>query len=115
MISTPLQALLNVDSGKQRFPDGGSSMISGFIELMSNSFGENWTIQMFIQFSSNLGGSSPMLSSKNAFYCTSVPVGKYGSPAGITPVTGSVSVLLEFRHDHRNVISRKIKQFQSFC
>ena len=38
MISTPLQPLLNVDSGMLRFPDGGSSMISGFVELTANNF-----------------------------------------------------------------------------
>ena len=36
------------------FPDGGSSIISGIIELAANSFGRNWTIQMLIQFSSGL-------------------------------------------------------------
>ena len=40
VISIPLQPLLNVDSGKQRFPDGGSSMICGFTDLKSNSFGK---------------------------------------------------------------------------
>ena len=40
VISAPLKHLLNVDSGKQRFPDGGSSMISGIIELTANSFVE---------------------------------------------------------------------------
>ena len=49
VISTPLQPLMDVDCGKQRFPDGGSFMISGFIELTANSFGLNWTIQMLIQ------------------------------------------------------------------
>ena len=65
MISTPLQPLLNVDSGKQRFPDGGSSMISDFIELTANSFGRDWTVQMLMQPSSHFGGSNPMLSSHN--------------------------------------------------
>ena len=41
VISTSLQPLLNIVSEKQRFHDGGSPMISGFIELMSNSFGRN--------------------------------------------------------------------------
>ena len=38
MTSTPLQGLLNVDSGTQTVPDGDSSVISGFIELMANCF-----------------------------------------------------------------------------
>ena len=67
VISTPFQPLLNVDSGRQRFPDGGSSMISSFIELTANSFGRNWTIQMLTQLSSHFGCSSPMLSSHIAF------------------------------------------------
>ena len=46
-----LRPFLNVVSGKLRFPDCGSSMISGFIELTTNSFGRNWTIQMPIQLS----------------------------------------------------------------
>ena len=66
MISTPLQPLLNVDSGKQRFPDGGFS-ISGFTEHTANSFSKNWIIQMLIQLGSHFGGSSPMVSSHNAF------------------------------------------------
>ena len=66
LISTPLQPLLNVNSGKQRFPDGGPSMISGFIELTANCFGRNCTIQMLIQQSSHIGGSSRMLSFHNA-------------------------------------------------
>ena len=65
-ISTPLQSLLNVDIGKQRFPEGGSSMIPGFIELTENSFGRNYTNQMLIQLRSHFGGSSPLLSSHNA-------------------------------------------------
>ena len=36
VISTPL---LNVDSGMQRFPDGGCSMTSGYIEFTANSVG----------------------------------------------------------------------------
>ena len=67
VISTPFQPLLNVDTGKQRFPDGGTSMISGFIELTGNSFCRRWTIQMLIQLGSHLGGSNPILSSDNAF------------------------------------------------
>ena len=59
VISTPL--LLNVDSGKQRLFDGGTSMISGLNELTANSFGWNWTIQMSIQLSSHIGGSSPTM------------------------------------------------------
>ena len=39
LISTPLQPLLNVDGGKQRFPNGGFSMIFGLIELSANIFG----------------------------------------------------------------------------
>ena len=38
MTSTPLQGLLNVDSGTQTVPDGDSSVISGIIELMANCF-----------------------------------------------------------------------------
>ena len=51
---------MNADSGKQRFPDDGSSMISVFIRITANSFDRNWTIQMLIQLSSHFGGSSPM-------------------------------------------------------
>ena len=66
-----------------------SSMISGNIELMANSFVRNWTIQMRIQLSSYFGGSGPMFSSnKSFFYCTSGSVGKFRSPAGITSHAG---------------------------
>ena len=34
VISAPLQPLLSVDSRKMKFHDGGSSMISCFIELI---------------------------------------------------------------------------------
>ena len=60
VISTVLQFLMNVDSGKQRFPDGGSSMISGFIELTANRSDVHSTRQ-------SVFGSSQMLSSRNAF------------------------------------------------
>ena len=66
MISTPLQPLLNIDSGKQRFPDSGSSTIPGFIELAPNSFGRTWIIQILIQLSRNFGGSSQVLYFHNA-------------------------------------------------
>ena len=39
-----------------------------------------------------------MLSSHNVILCTSVSVGKFGSPAEITPVAGGFSALLEFCH-----------------
>ena len=68
VISTPLQHLLNVDSRKHSFSDGGSSMISGFNKFTANFFGRNWTIEMLIQLKSHFRGSSPMLSSRNAFF-----------------------------------------------
>ena len=67
VISTPLQTDLNANSRKKRFLDGGSFIISGFIKFTANSFCRNWTIQMLIQLSSHFGGSSPMISSHNAF------------------------------------------------
>ena len=66
VVPTSLQPLLNVDSGKKKFPHGGSSMMSVFIELAANSFGRNWTIQILIQLGSHFGGSSLMLSSHDA-------------------------------------------------
>ena len=38
------------------------ALISGFIELTSNTFSRYWTIQMLIHLSSHFGGSSPILS-----------------------------------------------------
>ena len=69
VISTPLfQPLPNVDIEKQRFPDGGSFMISVFIELTANRFSRNYTIQMLIQLSSHFGGNSPILSLYNSWF-----------------------------------------------
>ena len=74
VISTPLQPLLNVDSEKQKFLDGSSSMISGFIELTVNIFGWNRIIQMLIKLSSHFGGSSPMFSFHMRFNARQSPL-----------------------------------------
>ena len=67
VISTPLQPLLNVDSVKHRF--GGSSLISGFIELTANSFGRNWAIQMLIQLKICINKIIIVLHYKNCSEC----------------------------------------------
>ena len=69
-------------------------MISLFIDFTANSFGRKFTIRMLTHLSSHFGGSSLML----RFNCTSVSVGKFVSPAPITPVDGAFSMLFEFHH-----------------
>ena len=66
------------------------------------------------RFSSHFGGSGPMPSSHNAFLCTSVSVGWFGSSAGITPVAGGFSLLVEFRHGPWYGSSRKSQVVQLF-
>ena len=64
----------------------------------SLSVDRKWTIRMLIQLNGHFGGSSSILSSQNAFQCSSVSVGEFGSLAEITLFAGGFSVLLEFRY-----------------